>query len=180
MPGLSAPTTTLSGFSGSPDTLRAMIRAAHGDRGERSMVVRGAAENVVRWLQPKDYLGEILALRNWVAERVRYVNDPLHVELVKDPQRLVEEIAAHGRTTADCDEIACLIGTLCLQVGRVGEFVVAGFGEKGSFSHVFARIKEPKSGQWIVTDPVAGAEERQMLQRVTTYELWSLDEAAVH
>jgi transglutaminase-like putative cysteine protease len=169
------PQVVFSDFSGSPDTLRAMIRAAHGPRGEQSVLVRAATEAATSGLVPKDYLGEIVAVRNWVAENVRYMNDPLHVEWVKDPQRLIEE-RMHGEAVGDCDDIATLIATMCLQLGRICEFVVAGFGEPGHFSHVFVRVLEPKSGQWIVCDPVAGTNERQMLQRVTTYETWSLDE----
>ncbi len=170
------PPTTIAGFSGAPDTLKAMVQAAQGDRGERSMLVRSMTEEIVKGLVPKDYLGEIIAIRNWVAEHVRYMNDPLHVELVKDPQRLVEEYLERGVAIADCDEIACLIATMALQIGRLPEYVVAGFGAPGHYSHVFVRVLEPKSGKWIVCDPVAGTNEAQMLGRVTTYETWSLDE----
>jgi len=60
----------------------------------------------------------------------------------------------------------------------VVEFVIVGFGEAGQYTHVFVRIKEPRSGQWIVCDPVAGSDERGMLERVTTFYTKSLDEAA--
>jgi hypothetical protein len=172
------PPNTLAGFQGHPDTLRAMVRAAHGPRGEQSILVRSVTEEVVGDLQPKDYLGEILAIRYWVTEHIRYVNDSLHVEIVKDPQRVIEEILARGRAAEDCDGIALMIAVMCLQVGRVCEFVVVGFGEPGHYSHVFVRVKEPRSGQWIVCDPVAGSDERGMLDRVTTFYTKSLDEAA--
>jgi len=142
------------------------------------MLVKSVAEHIVQKVQPKDYLGEILAVRYWVTEHVRYLNDPLHVEVVKDPQRIVEEIDARGQAAEDCDGIALLIGCLCLLIGRVCEFVVVGFGEPGSYSHVFVRVKEPRSGKWIVCDPVAGSDERGMLDRVTTFYTKSLDEAA--
>jgi len=170
------PPTQFSGFSGSPDTLKAMVRAVHGPRGEQSILVRSVTEQIVSGLQPKDYLGEIRAVRNWVAENVRYLNDPLHVELIKDPQRIIEEVRDRGYGSGDCDDIACLECTMWLQLGRIAEFVVAGFGAAGHYSHVFGRAKEPKSGQWIVGDPVAGTDERTMLERITTYETWSLDE----
>lgn len=172
------PPHTLSGFTGAPDTVRAMIRAAQGPRGEKSMLVRSVVERITANMQPKDYLGEIVAIRNWVAENVRYLNDPLHVELVKDPQRLIEEYVSTGQAVGDCDDMACLIATMCLQLGRVAEFVIVGFGEQGHYSHVFTRVLEPKSGKWIVCDPVAGTDERKMLERVTTFETWSLDEPA--
>lgn len=156
-----------------------MVRAVQGPRGESSILVRSVTEEIIREIHPKDYLSEILAIRNWVTENVRYSNDPLHVEYVKDPQRLIEEFLQKGRAVGDCDDIAALIACMALQVGRISQFVVVGFGgDPDEFSHVFTRVLEPKSGQWIVCDPVAGTDERGMLRRVTNYEMWSLDEAA--
>lgn len=174
------PPHKLSGFRGPPDTLKGMVRAAQGPRGERSIFVRFVTEDVVGELWPKDYLGEILAINAWVSEHVVYLNDPLHVELLKDPQRLCEEIVAKGKARGDCDDIAVLMATMALQVGREAEFVVAGFGEPGQYSHVFARVKEPRSGTWIVLDPVAGSDVASMLKRITTYEVWSCDELPSH
>ena|SRR3990172_1604350 len=99
---IESPVFTLAPFNGPADTIAAMIRAVKGPRGERSMRVRTMAEVVVRGLQPKDYLSEILAVRNFAAERIRFVNDPLTVETVKDPERIVEDIARHGTALADC------------------------------------------------------------------------------
>lgn len=172
------PAYQMSGFHGAPDTLNLMREHAWGEHGEHSVLVRLVLEEITRGLFPKDYLGEILAVRNFVLGRLRYLNDPLHIEWIRTPQTLVEEIIKHGVAQADCDEMAQLIGTFGLLLGREAEFVVVGFGEPGDYSHVFARIKEPKTGQWIVCDPVAGSDERTMLERVTTYEVWSLDEVA--
>lgn len=171
-----APEHWMRRFRGSPDTLNLMREHAWGEHGEHSVVVRMMLEEIVRDLWPKDYLSEILAVRNFATSHLRYVNDPLHIEWVKTPERLVREIREHGIAQADCDEIAQLIATFGLQLGREASFVVAGFGAPGDYSHVFTRILEPKSGEWIVCDPVAGTDERTMLSRVTTYELWSLDE----
>jgi len=153
-----------------------MREHAWGAHGEHSIVVRQMVEEIVRGLWPKDYMSEILAVRNFCTSHLRYVNDPLHIEMVKTPERLVTEIRSWGVAAADCDEIAQLIATMALQLGREAEYVVAGFGAPGDYSHVFTRVKEPKSGTWIVCDPVAGTDERTMLNRVTTYEIWSLDE----
>lgn len=177
---LQAPPHTLTGFAGPTDTLREIVRAAQGERGEQSLVVRAYAEDVTRGLHPKDYLGEILAIRNDVAQRVRYVNDPTHVELVKDPQRLVEEIAMHGVTQGDCDDQTGLICALNMALGRQCRIHGAGFSGDGQLSHVFAAVQEPKTGQWIVCDPVAGSTERDMLRRMRTWETWSLDEPPSH
>jgi hypothetical protein len=159
-----------------------MERAALGARGEQSHRVRQFAEEVTRHVEPKDYLGEIIAIRNVFLQRspktgaplFRYMNDPLHVELVKDPERLITEVDQHGSTVADCDELACLAGTLCLVVGRVVEFVALGFAPR-SLSHVGARVREPKSGQWIWVDAVAGPKEREAADRAKNVVFWSLD-----
>ncbi len=179
---------TLSGFQGPEDTVRAMIAAVNGPRGERSMKVRSVTEQLVHQLQPKDYLSELLAVRNWVATHVRYANDSLTTEVVKDPQRMIEEILARGKAVGDCDDIANLIACMCQQLGREAEFVTAGFGAPyricsggscrygANYSHVFARAKEPKSQRWIVLDPVAGTDEDKMLRRVTSWRAWRIDE----
>ena len=169
------PAHKIGAFRGPSTTVETMIEQVRGTRGERSVLVRGVTEGVVRGLQPKDYLSEILAIRYWVAERCRFLNDPLTTEWVKDPQRIVEEILAQGSTGCDCDEISELIATMTRQVGREAQFVTVGFGAPGQFSHVFCRVREPKAGAWIVCDPVAGTGERGMLGRVTTYRIWNID-----
>jgi hypothetical protein len=152
-----------------------MRAAITGPRGERSTLVRSVTESVVDGLQPKDYLSEILAIRHFVATRVRYLNDPVATEWVKDPQRMIEEILAHGKSSADCDEICTLILTMTRQVGRRGQIIVVGFGMPGSYSHTFARVEEPKTGKWIVCDPVAGTQEARMLSRVRTWRYYEVD-----
>ena len=72
-------------------------------------MVRSTAEEIVGKLWPKAYCDEILAVNNWVTEKIMYVNDPLHVELLKDPQRLCEEVKARGFARGDCDDIAVAI-----------------------------------------------------------------------
>lgn len=176
MPAISdSPPVRISAFRGPQTTIDTMRELCLGARGERSMLVRGAVEYCTRNLQPKDYLSEILAVRNFVGEKVKYANDPLALELVKDPQRLIEEVSKHGVAVGDCDDAALLSSTMLRQLGREAEFVTVGFGAPNNFSHVFSRVKEPKSGRWIVVDTVAGSRESAMLARVTTWRAWKID-----
>lgn len=169
-------------FRGPRHTLEAMEEKALGPRGERSYPVRQFTEEVTRYLQPKDYLGEILAIRNVFVQRnprtgaplFRYMNDPRHVELLKDPERIVTEIDTYGSTLVDCDDITCFAGTMALQLGREVEWVALGFAP-GSLSHVALRVKEPKSGKWVFVDPVAGPREREAAERAVNVRYWSLD-----
>jgi hypothetical protein len=180
--GATAPSRT-SPFKGPEDTLRSMSRAILGDRGERSVPVRQFCEWIVGGIEPKDYLSEILAVRNAFVQRspwdpstplFRYMNDPRHVELVKDPERLVQEIASSGHATADCDEITAAEATCCLMLGREAELVALGFGE-GELTHVGLRCKEPKSNTWIWMDTVAGPREREAAASSVEKVFWSLD-----
>ena len=174
------PPHQITSFSGPETTLQGMVRAIQGPRGEASLLVRSKTEQVIGELWPKDYVGEISAICNWVSQHVIYTNDPMHVELLKDPQRLVEEIETRGYARGDCDDMACLIATMALQVGRHAQLVVAGFKQPGEYSHVFARVQEPRTGKWIVCDPVAGSDVAGMLARVTTLQIWRSEELPEH
>jgi len=170
-----SPPTWFGPFRGPETTISTMRRLCLGDRGERSLLVRGSVEYCTRGLIGKDYLSEILAIRNFVAERVRYMNDPVAVEWVKDPQRLIEEMTRHGLAIGDCDDLALLLATMARQLGREAEFITVGFGRPNHFSHVFARVKEPKTARWVILDPVASFKEAAMLARVTTWKSWKID-----
>lgn len=175
LPIADAPPQKVTRFTGPDDTLNLMVELCLGPRGELSTLVRSLKDHIVRNIQPKDYLGELLAVRHFAAEKIRYSNDALGVEQVQDAERMADQIVKHGNAVADCDEIALFIGTLCRMLGRETEFVVVGFGAPGHYSHVFARAKEPKTGKWVVLDPVAGTEEAGMLKRVTTWKAIKVD-----
>jgi len=314
-----APPAVLRPFRGPQDTIQTMVDMCVGPRGERSILVHSLKNHIVRRLQPKDYLGEILAVRNFAAERIRYSNDALTVEQVQDPERISDQIIKYGRAVGDCfpantrvlvndegtkrlvelnyvqsgdqiwglnewttvlgivrkeallvdaidlesrevlclthdhhvyvidqgteqrirvselsegmqlsrpdvppiatrqprtrngnrvcsirrrefllpcvdietsdhrvylpdhdvtvsqcDDIALWIATVCRQLGREAQYITVGFGAPGRYSHVFTRVKEPKSQQWIVCDPVAGSDEATMLRRVKTWRAWEI------
>jgi hypothetical protein len=167
---------SLGRFTGTDDTIRLMRQYALGSEGEQNLRVRQLAESIVSKVAPKDYLSEILALRAWATgPAIRYTNDPRHVEAVKTPLRCLLEIESRGVTLLDCDDITTLLCALGMATGKEASFVVVGFGESGKYSHVFARLREPKTGTRIVCDPVAGPNEAQMLRRVSTYKVIDLD-----
>jgi len=168
-----SPDTKLTPFRGPEHTLQAMAEHALGPHGEKSMVVRQFTEWVIREVQPKDYLGELLAIRNIFVQPspwkpgvalFRYANDPRHVEMVKTPERMVREIMENGSCVCDCDDYSCMAATMCLQIGREVELVAVGF-EPGALSHVGIRAKEPKSNMWVWLDGVAGPREHEAAKR---------------
>lgn len=181
LPSTSRRGGSLSGFAGPQTTLDGMARVALGDFGEKSSVVRYFTERVIGGVAPKDYLGEILAIRNAFVQRgsdgtpwFRYANDPKHVELVKTPERQVLEIYQNGQTVVDCDDISAMAATMLLQIGREVEFVAMGFAPN-SLSHVAVRAREPKSNQWIFIDGVAGPREREAAFKAKEIAVRKLD-----
>lgn len=172
---------SLSGFRGPVTTLDGMAKVALGLHGEKSVIVRRLTEFFVGRVAPKDYLGEILAVRNAFVQKntegtpfFRYTNDPKHVELLKTPQRQALEINQNGTTLVDCDDIAAMAAAMLLQLGREVELVAMGFAPN-SLSHVAVRAKEPKSGQWIFIDGVAGPREREAAHKAQEVAVRKLD-----
>lgn len=177
------PNASYAKYRGPRDTLELMARHALGPYGEKSILVRRFTEWVVGQVHPKDYVGEIVAVRcslvQWSPRfphvpMLRYTSDSRHVETVRTPERMVKDIQQNGFTTIDCDEYACLAAAMLLHIGREVEFVAMGFAPR-SLSHVAVRVKEPKSGQWILLDGVAGPREREAAGKAVELMVKSLD-----
>jgi len=166
-------------YRGTPYTVQKMIEQALGPRGERSIRVRRHAEQIVNNIRPKDYSSELCAVYHWWCRAGRYTRDPLHVEYLKDPERLVSD-AEEGRLVCDCDELALGIATDCMILGSPAQFVTVGFrprvpGGPEIYTHVFARAQDPRTGVWWVLDPVAGRRVDRMLGRVRQFKIYPVD-----
>lgn len=146
---------------------------------ERSLKVRRHTEQIVGNIRPKDYSSEIIAICKWWGNAGRYTRDPLHVEMLRTPERLIDDAMA-GKLAADCDEFATAIAACCLAVGSRAQFVTVGFqprlpGQPKIHTHVFCRAQDPRTKVWWVLDPVAGRRTAQMLKRVKQYTIFEVD-----
>jgi len=149
-----------------------MIQLVKGARGEQSIRVRRHTEQIVGGLRAKDYSSEVVGINYWWAQHGRYTRDPVHVEMLRDPERLVDD-AQSGKLALDCDEYAIAIGCSCLVIGAEIEFITVGFRPKPApHTHVFVRSKDPRTGIWWVLDPVAGRKTSEMLSRVKHYRIY--------
>lgn len=133
--------------------------------GSKNLEIRYLAEDIVKGIQGKDYVGEGLAVCHWLDANYRYTRDIAGVELLKHPTEALRH------PMLDCDECACLIAALLLSIGHRVAFVTVGFGN-GDFSHVFCQALDQRSGRWIVLDPVAAPDVRGMLRRVRKYRIY--------
>ncbi len=160
-------------YSGIPGTVNWMRRLAR--QGQSTPEVRRYAINTIRQVRPKDHLSEVAALYYDTARRIRYTRDPAEAEFVQHPLVTLQERAG------DCDDMATLLvgllGTQALSIGSPTQFITVGFNQNpgnNPYTHVFMRAKDPKSGQWLVMDPVAGPKTPDMLRKAVRWKpYWS-------
>jgi hypothetical protein len=73
--------------------------------------------------------------------------------------------------------MAAMLGALVLAVGGNARFVTVAFrnafynGQR-QYSHVFAQALEPRTGLWIVLDPVAAEKTNDMMGRIKAAAVW--------
>lgn len=150
-------------------------------------------DEIIGRLESKDYLSEILACYFWVLAHTRYANDPRNVELVRSPREILHRIRERlarlrsnvarflsdpsWRPSLDCDDLVSLMVGLFLCLGRQVQIVTVAFrhqfanGER-QYSHVFLRVREPRTGTWVVLDPVAAEGAAGMLARAVAFKIW--------
>jgi hypothetical protein len=167
----------LGSFHGAPHTVALIKKYALEAQGKP--YVRLLAEEIVSDLGSKDYLSEIAAIYYYVLNHCRYANDPRTVELVRRPERIVHELASGKTPSLDCDDLVTFQAALLLSLGREVRVVTVAFQKavyKGQvqYSHVYLQAREPRSGKWIVLDPVAAEETPQMLKRTKVRKIWPL------
>lgn len=187
----------ITDYRGTPQTVVAMLEAARGPRGEKSFRLRERVERVISGITPRDYWSEALAIYYWVCgPTFRYTRDPVRVEQLKDPIRMLDEIDAHGVTLGDCDDLATFIVASLGAIGQRARIATVGFRSfsrepdpvfwneptlrlmtskhprlPGPFTHVFAQAKKPKGG-WVTLDPVAGPRTGEMQKRVKQLRIY--------
>ena len=116
------------GAAGIDVTLGAM--SAYVQEYKKSIAVRECALRLTGSLMQKDWASELTALHGFVRDYIRYVNDPVDVELVQTPDKTLEYEAG------DCDDKCTLLAALLESIGHPTRFVAIGF-QRGIYSHVY-------------------------------------------
>jgi len=123
--------------------IKALIRA-----GAKDFYVRQKAIDILleRGVRPKDYLGEIKALFEWVQHNVRYTKDTFRVEVLHSARRMLELRAG------DCDDMAILLGSMLEAIGHPVRLVVVGPDplRPRLFTHIY--LEAYVRGRWIALD----------------------------
>lgn len=162
---------------GAPQTVAVIVDGALRSQEDARLGCRTIAEAVCYDVCERDYLSQALAIGNYVEQRVTYFRDPRTVELVKAPEVVAAEVLSGGKPMVDCDDEAAFVAGLGLAAGFSVRITCYAFqhmfyrGER-QFSHTSAQLLEPRTGVWIVVDPVAGPNTANMLTRVVAVRHW--------
>lgn len=127
-----------SGIDGVRATLDIMREFAREAVRDPRQLVRQRARSLVAHLPPREWLGQITALHEFVRDQIRYLHDPVGVERVATPEVTLEE------RQGDCDDKATLLAALLESIGHPCRFVALAFNGDG-FSHVLVETKIGKS-----------------------------------
>lgn len=166
-----APPIHVEPYTGTDRTVQAMETLAAGPRGEQAIPLRLVIEDVIRYIPARDKLSQIAAIYYWFDRHYTFVPDPFKVEYVKDPMRMLAEIAHKGRAVGDCDDASTFFLAAPRTIGIQTRLVRTGFrkpmgGRQPSLTHVLA-VARDQHGHGIVLDPVAGVRTSEMLGRIT-------------
>lgn len=135
------------GREGIRQTMLLMRDIARRYKSDPTIVLK--ARELTAGLGAKNYYGEIRALHQFVRDSIRYVKDPLGVETIITPDKLLQ--IGQG----DCDDKATLLASLLESIGHPARYVAVGFSP-GDYSHVFVQTRA--GAGWLnleTTEPVA-------------------------
>jgi hypothetical protein len=117
-------------------------------QGAKDFQVRQTAIDILlqRAVRPKDYLGEIKALFEWVQQNVRYTKDTFRVEVLHSARRMLELRAG------DCDDMSILLGAMLESIGHPVRLVLSGPDplKPDLFTHIYLEVFH--KGRWIPLD----------------------------
>lgn len=122
------------GKAGTVETLRRMRDLARAAVRDPSQRIREKALAIVAFLPSRQWAAEVRALHEFVRDRIRYVRDPVGLELVATPEKVLE----YGQ--GDCDDKSTLLAAMLESLGHPSRFVAVGFNG-GPFSHVYVETK---------------------------------------
>lgn len=137
-------------------------------RGAKDFWVRQKAITIFRQygVRPKHYLGEVMALFDWVKKNIRYTRDIYKVELLHSARRMLQLRAG------DCDDMTILLAAMLEATGHPVRLVLVGSDprKRNRFSHIY--LESQVNGRWIALDPTMakppGWAPKALIKRIIT------------
>lgn len=146
-----APVAKLMGLPSGPaaivKTLKIMADLARAAERSPTQYARAKANEIYRaaGIRPRQYTQEARALQSWVQNNIRYVRDPVNVELVQSPEVTLKLL------TGDCDDQATLLAAMLTATGHPSQFVAVGMNG-APFSHVLVETKI--ADKWVPAETI--------------------------
>ena len=116
--------------------------------GAKDFCVRQAAIRIYRLygVPPKDRLGEVWSVFDWVRKNIRYTRDIYRVELLHTARRMLELRAG------DCDDMTILLGAMLLSTGHPVRLAIIGFrpDKPHIYTHIYPEVHVNR--RWIPLD----------------------------
>jgi hypothetical protein len=159
--------TIPAGRDGTIATLKIMRDFARAAVRNPDQIIRSKALDIFMQnsVPPRAWKKEIGALHRFVRDEIRYVRDPVDVELVQTPEATLN--IAQG----DCDDKSTLLAALLIATGHPTRFVALGLNG-GGFSHVLVETKVNHTGQdmrdWVPLETILPKEPGWYPEGVTS------------
>ena len=131
------------GEAGTVVTLKTMAREAR--RAKLSPPVYTLSRELIADLPPKDWVGEVRVIYEFVRDRIRYVLDPVDVQGVQTPEITLELRAGN------CAQKVTLLGAMLLSIGHPVQFCAVRVDDSPVYTHVVARTWIGNHWLWLET-----------------------------
>lgn len=128
-----------SGIEGTRRTLQLMHALTL--QGKVSPKVRNLAVSVVSRLNSRDYVGESVAMQDFVKKNIRYVQDVTNTETLQTADYTLQKGAG------DCDDQSILLASLLESIGQPTRFAAVAFSDE-DYSHVYVEVQPGGKGVW--------------------------------
>ena len=127
-------------------------------KSRESRVVRLFALKILKeaGIRPKDYLGELEAIHNWVRDNITYRKDPAFLDTFHEAERTIKDFLYNDGTSGDCDDHAVLVASLLISIGHVPRLVMTNSMPGGKYTHIYTEVLY--QGKWLcleTTEPVS-------------------------
>jgi hypothetical protein len=135
------------GLQGNKETIAVMKQVAR--IRSRDPLPRKLASNILLQysVASHDFIGEALAIGDYVKQKVRYLRDPEDVEYLQDPIDLIKNIQ-NGTAQGDCDDMALLTATLLLSIGHQPFYRAVRYDQdSGNYNHIYVVVYEQNQGE---------------------------------
>lgn len=134
--------TIPAGDAGARQTLRIMRRLVR--QSLAVPIVRAAITSITTFAGSRDVPEQALRIKRFLEDHIRFLPDPIGVELLHTPEWMLREIQRKGIIAVDCDDAAVLGAALAMNAGIRPVFVAESYFFPGSpFQHVYTELPTP-------------------------------------